>query len=431
MAAYTTTIATPEVSEGTLSFRSAPSPGPDPTGSDSGSDEWLLGFDKDTLHPILERRRSDPREQLGAPNSSASDTMLPQTRPQPDASRTKKGNHSELGELIRESVAAGIADFHKNYVAPIEAKISKLEHKVQTVNKTYHESIQEIIKENKNLNRKITDLEKKISNNNRNQSVANTNTPIPPMQVTMKTNNLIIHGLTEERNENTIETVKKFTSSIDVEITQIQARRIGSGGCRPIIVEFATIWEKRKLYASRIQLKGKGYGGVFINEDLTTDQAEIYYNARQARKQKLINTTWTMGGVTHIAKIARSGKQISLPVTSLDQLKELIPRLNITPRDSKLKSQGIRPQQPRTTQQPPNPLSGQPQRPAQQGPVPHPSRAQPPSSPAPPVPPRNQHRNDNYEAWNPDDIPCSQPHQQREWTPDNTSHQYHRLDNRE
>ena len=65
---------------------------------------------------------------------------------------------------------------------------------------------------------------------------------------------------------------------------------------RPILVTFDNLWDRRKLFAARIKLKSKGYTNVYINEDLTKNQATIFFLARKAKMEKLITNTWTSNG---------------------------------------------------------------------------------------------------------------------------------------
>ena len=49
---------------------------------------------------------------------------------------------------------------------------------------------------------------------------------------------------------------------------------------RLIVVEFASIWDHRKLYAASTELKTRGFEVSYINEDMSKEQAEILFNAR-------------------------------------------------------------------------------------------------------------------------------------------------------
>ena len=75
---------------------------------------------------------------------------------------------------------------------------------------------------------------------------------------------------------------------IGINVSQFQATRMGKENKdkrRPILVEFANIWDRRRVHAARTKLKSRGYKGIYINEDLTKEQAEIFYYARQAKKK--------------------------------------------------------------------------------------------------------------------------------------------------
>lgn len=90
---------------------------------------------------------------------------------------------------------------------------------------------------------------------------------------------------------------------------------------RPVLIKFQNNWERRKVYASRMQLRGMGEDGknVFINEDLTKDAANLYYHARQARKQRKFKSCWTEGGLINI----KMNNDIVKVISSLNELAHL------------------------------------------------------------------------------------------------------------
>ena len=77
------------------------------------------------------------------------------------------------------------------------------------------------------------------------------------------------------------------------------------GKPRPILVKCANTWDKRKLYAARFKLFENGFGGVFINEDLTKQTSELFYKARMAKKSNWIKSCYTEGGILYIKKFSQ------------------------------------------------------------------------------------------------------------------------------
>ena len=104
MATKVKTIET--TSEATLSFKSASSPIPIPEqASDSGSSQdILLGFSPNTYRPILERRRSDPREAIlnggGVASSSSSGSASSLLSADPNID----GQYTEMDENTRATI---------------------------------------------------------------------------------------------------------------------------------------------------------------------------------------------------------------------------------------------------------------------------------------------------------------------------------------
>ena len=110
------------------------------------------------------------------------------------------------------------------------------------------------------------------------------------------------------------------------DIGAFKAKRIGKEGSkpRPILVEFNSIWDRRKMYASRIKMsKTDDLKSIYMNEDLEKTQAEIFYLARRAKKDKLIRNTWTYGGITYILK----DSDVPVAITSTTQLRHIVPGL--------------------------------------------------------------------------------------------------------
>ena len=88
-------------------------------------------------------------------------------------------------------------------------------------------------------------------------------------------------------------------------------------------------WDKRAAYKARIKCYGSGYKGVYVNEDLTEEQTDLFLFALAAKKQKLVKSAWTMNGASYISKTVR-GEQEMIEVTSKEHIKALVPKLNVT-----------------------------------------------------------------------------------------------------
>ena len=118
-----------------------------------------------------------------------------------------------------------------------------------------------------------------------------------------KASNFILSGVAETPDEAPAEIIKKLATDLNIKLGSYTAKRVGKprpNKSRTILVSCDNYWDKRKMYAARTTLRNNGYENTYINEDLPPRQGEIYYHARQAKKQELIKSTWTDHGVVYI-----------------------------------------------------------------------------------------------------------------------------------
>ena len=141
-------------------------------------------------------------------------------------------------------------------------------------------------------------------------------------------NNVVITGITEgDTEEKCEEEIKSFADKIGCTLGSLTARRLGKkredGQPRSVLVQLASFWDKRKLMATRMSLRAAGFEKVFINEDLTKDQASLFFEARQARKTNdNIKSTWTENGIIYIRVVGQPSPQ------QISSKEELAPFLN-------------------------------------------------------------------------------------------------------
>ena len=232
----------------------------------------------------------------------------------------------EIAEMMQSYVTTGLQNFLTHHLAPLQNKVEENE-------RTTNEKIQEIHKAMERNERKIHQLEEKC---------ANTSRPTPthpnPPEVLPKNNNVIISGIKEEmgENENNItDKINALLQQLRLNIEHFRAQRIGTATSetrpedsrpRPILLELANPWDKRKIYAARLNLKALNLKSIYINEDLTKSASEIFHNTRQAKKQNFIAKTWTNNGTVYVAKI---GEKIPVPINSIETLQEMYPTLKI------------------------------------------------------------------------------------------------------
>ena len=109
-----------------------------------------------------------------------------------------------------------------------------------------------------------------------------------------------ITGIREAENESTDDHVMSMATALDLDLTINdidRSHRVGKPGKpRAIIVKFATFRARQKLYRSRSQLKGCGFEGVFVNEDLTHFRSDLLFKARQLCKSGKLDGCWSDNG---------------------------------------------------------------------------------------------------------------------------------------
>ena len=194
----------------------------------------------------------------------------------------------EIAEMMQSYVTTGLQNFLTHHLAPLQNKVEENE-------RTTNEKIQEIHKAMERNERKIHQLEEKCANISRPTPTR----PNPP-EVLPKNNNVIISGIKEEMGEdedNITDKINALLQQLRLNIEHFRAQRIWSETSepwqedsrpRPILLELANPWDKRKMYAARLNLKALNLKSIYINEDLTKSASEIFYNTRQAKKQNFI-----------------------------------------------------------------------------------------------------------------------------------------------
>ena len=366
----TTTITTTESWKSTVeNWKSALDLGVSPvnSGSSIGSDEWLVGFSPGG-RAIIQRRRPDPRESLltsgplpQAPSRSNSDsslavvasyTRLPRDSPK-HLVNDIIGAINSIKTETKEAIKDQITELRDQILKPMATKIHELETRIagmerkttNYVNKDAHTHTQ---KQMDSLEVKIKTIEndlKKLKDDSNSPSSTvdrGNNFYNTVINQTAKINNLVIAGLKEptehaedesEEPEDIKAQVMTLAASLKCSISSnFQVHRLGSKrkSARPVLVEFANQWDRRKLFvASRgTAIKDAGLKNIFVNEDLDKKQAALYFLTRQAKKLNLIKSTWTFGGIVNISV---AGETVQLD--SEQHLRQLVPSLPQFPRN--------------------------------------------------------------------------------------------------
>jgi len=86
---------------------------------------------------------------------------------------------------------------------------------------------------------------------------------------------------------------------------------------RAIKVHFDSVWDQRIIYTNRIQ--NLRQTGIFINEDLSPENAKKSFIARKLRREKKIYNTYTSNGTVYI----KSSEYAEPEVFTTELLKKL------------------------------------------------------------------------------------------------------------
>ena len=136
----------------------------------------------------------------------------------------------------------------------------------------------------------------------------------------------IEHGVPEDGYESTEEVVIKLGALLGVDITpqDIEISHKLKRRNKPIIVKFSSYKTKSKLYKKRVELKNcvasdlipnlrgdSRNNRLFLNENLTVHRREILKKANNMRKDRLIQSAWTLDGKIFV-KTSPEGRPVSI-----------------------------------------------------------------------------------------------------------------------
>ena len=121
-----------------------------------------------------------------------------------------------------------------------------------------------------------------------------------------RSNNLIIHGVKHQSNENLQEWIKEFTNDTHTNVTVKHISRIGKDTNKqpkPLIVVLKNEDEKEKLLSNLTALKGlEKYKGISVLEDLTPKQRMLIKNpsdvAKKTNAENQSEVLWKVRGST-------------------------------------------------------------------------------------------------------------------------------------
>lgn len=97
---------------------------------------------------------------------------------------------------------------------------------------------------------------------------------------------------------------------------------------RDIVVRFTTYNKRRLFLSSRSKLKGSPSmkGSVYINEHLTRQRSEVFYQCRKAKKAGKLLDTWSYDGRIMVKLLdTNSGREIKRALSTMEELNDLLP----------------------------------------------------------------------------------------------------------
>ena len=106
----------------------------------------------------------------------------------------------------------------------------------------------------------------------------------------------------------------------DISIAHRLRKAPRSKGPAPVIVRFANRKAREAVYAARFKLKSTK---VFINEDLTSSTAKLFFKVRTLVNQKAIHSAWTRSGAIYCKLTSDPGCRPTVIKSESD-----LPRIN-------------------------------------------------------------------------------------------------------
>ncbi|XP_077866085.1 uncharacterized protein LOC144353384 [Saccoglossus kowalevskii] len=170
--------------------------------------------------------------------------------------------------------------------------------------------------------------------------LARTQVDLNDLQQYTRRNNIEIKGIPVMEDEDTDDIVIKVASSVGVEITRGDidiSHRLPSRSTRhdynqleetrhsTIIAKFTRRTVRNKIYSSRKYLKNKttndivntGSNPIYLNQNLTSLNKQLFYSANQRRKAAQYRYIWTNAGKIYVRKAKGE------PVISITQLSDI------------------------------------------------------------------------------------------------------------
>ena len=279
---------------------------------------------------------------LMATSCDSEDELGPPKQQPRSTGTTAPTGLDSIQQTIKDVMRESINELKNDILAPLaqriiymEDRIDKIEDKMESASTKTAQQNKEAQKKNRQHDSEIKRLNDQIEKISQELRQLPSQAKAVPSLSPEKLNNLVIAGVEEEEGEDISKKIVELANKLQCELTYFHASRLGQKsrtnekkrGPRPILVRFATAWERRKLFACREKLKNtedQSLKRIFINDDLDKEQSAIYFMARKAKKQKLIYSTWIYQGTVHIAK---ENKGTPITIRTRKELTEHVPEI--------------------------------------------------------------------------------------------------------
>lgn len=194
-------------------------------------------------------------------------------------------------------------NFNKSYELlseKIDVNIKQVKDQNETLGRCL-ETIDKLASENKLLNKKVLELEKRVED----------------MEQYSRANAVEIHGVPIQTNENVVSVVKEVGKALDMEVTDDMldaCHRLGNKGQGDnppgIIVKFVRRLDKEEFLKKRRVKRNLSTRhmnmamdrAVYVNEALTPERRRLLAAARQVRREKNFRHLWVRGGKIFMRK---------------------------------------------------------------------------------------------------------------------------------
>ncbi len=210
-------------------------------------------------------------------------------------------------EIIKSQEYQGIlATVIEPIVSRLQLRINRLETELNSTKKIVNTQTLEIHK----LKREISavssandDLQRSVNAQKRDERLKN----------------LRVSGLQGTENEIKEKFIELARNNMDIELKpdEIAVRKPIKDNA-PAQVMFTNIWRRNTCFERKTKLKGTN---TFISEDLSPEDAKLFYEARKMKKEEKISATWTNKNVIFV----KTGySSIPMAIRNIEHLKEIV-----------------------------------------------------------------------------------------------------------